>query len=279
MTRLLHEQSDGVELCIDAVDDPGAGPGMRGEVARIRIVRPEKANALSSTLMTRFVSFVQSAGARDAMRAIVVTGHGGIFVGGADIAEMSGLDPDSGRAFITRVHACCDCLRSAPVPVIGRINGLTLGAGLEMAAACDIRVASRDARLGMPEVRLGIPSVVEAALLPGLIGWGRTRQLLMLGDLIGAEEALSMGLVERVVDPDALDTVVDGWLGSLLANGPQAVRDQKALIRRWEELPLADAVAAGIDAFAASWRGPEPARMMNAWRAERAAQKAARSGR
>lgn len=274
MTIVHEESADGVRLTIESWPDPGAGNGATGEVARVSIVRPERANALSSALMTRFVSMVEAAGARATVRAIVVSGHEAIFVGGADIHEMAGLEPASARAFITRVHRCCACLREAPVPVIGRINGLTLGAGLEMMAACDFRVAVEDARMGMPEVRLGIPSVVEAALLPGLIGWGRTRQLLMLGDLIDAGEALSMGLVEKVVPREGLDDVVDAWLRSLLANGPQAVRDQKALINRWERLPLAEAVAAGIDAFAASWAGPEPARMMDAWRAERAAAKA-----
>ncbi|MEZ5659956.1 MAG: enoyl-CoA hydratase-related protein [Burkholderiaceae bacterium] len=274
MSTVVEQSADGIVWQIVQMPNPGAGEGATGEVAWVRIERPQRANALSSALMTRFVECVEASGAREQMRAIIVTGHDKIFVGGADIHEMSGLQPASARAFITRVHRCCDCLRAAPVPVIGRINGLTLGAGLEMMAACDLRVIADDARLGMPEVKLGIPSVVEAALLPGLIGWGRTRELLLLGDLIGADQALAMGLVEQAVPGEALDGVVAQWVHTLLANGPQAVRDQKALIRRWERLPLAEAVAAGIDAFARSWEGPEPARMMAAWRAERAAAKA-----
>jgi enoyl-CoA hydratase/carnithine racemase len=111
-------------------------------------------------------------------------------------------------------------------------------------------------------VRVGIPSVVEAALLPGLIGWGRTRRLLLLAETIGAAEARDWGLVERVVPTDALDAAVEEWLVLLLEAGPQAIRAQKALIRKWEDLPLSQAVAAGIDAFAASWRSDEPARML-----------------
>ena len=91
---------------------------------------------------------------------------------------------------------------SLPVPVIARINGYALGAGLEVAAACDLRVASSNAVFGMPEVKVGIPSVVEAALLPGLIGWGRTRELLLFGENIDAATALAWGLVEQVVAPD-----------------------------------------------------------------------------
>jgi enoyl-CoA hydratase/carnithine racemase len=119
----------------------------------------------------------------------------------------------------------------------------------------------------MPEVRVGIPSVVEAALLPGLIGWGRTRRLLLLAETIGAAEALDWGLVERVVPDAALDDAVAAWIELLLEAGPAAIRAQKALIRRWEDLPLSQAVAAGVPAFAASWRTDEPVRMLGGFAA------------
>jgi enoyl-CoA hydratase/carnithine racemase len=187
------------------------------------------------------------------------------FVGGADIREMAALrDGDAARAFIELVHGCCRAVRDCPVPVIARIEGYALGAGLELAAACDLRIAAADARFGMPEVRVGIPSVVEAALLPGLIGWGRTRRLLLLGETIGAAEALEWGLVERVVPAGAaeLDAAVEEWLGLLDEAGPLALRAQKALTREWENLPTDRAVAAGVEAFARSWRSDEPERMM-----------------
>ena len=101
----------------------------------------------------------------------------------------------------------------------------------------------------MPEVKVGIPSVVEAALLPGLIGWGRTRELLLFGENIDAATALAWGLVEQVVAPDALDAAVEARLASLLAAGPQAVRLQKKLIRQWEDMTLCQAVSAGIESF------------------------------
>jgi enoyl-CoA hydratase/carnithine racemase len=153
-------------------------------------------------------------------------------------------------------------VRDCPVPVIGRINGWTLGAGLELAAACDMRIAATTARFGMPEVRVGIPSVVEAALLPGLIGWGRTRRLLLLAETIDAAEAERWGLVERVVAPEALDAAVAEWIDHLCAAGPLAIRNQKALIRQWEGLPVGEAIAAGIPAFARAWDTEEPRRMM-----------------
>ena len=95
------------------------------------------------------------------------------------------------------------------MPVIARIDGYALGAGLEVAVSCDLRVATRRAKFGMPETKVGIPSVVEAALIPTLIGYGRARELLMLGEIIDADTALRWGLIERVVEPAALDAEVD----------------------------------------------------------------------
>ncbi len=156
------------------------------------------------------------------------------------------------------------------MPVIARIGGYALGAGLELAAACDLRVAARGAVMGMPEVRLGIPSVVEAALLPALAGWGRARRMLLLGETFEADAALALGLVDAVVSPDELDTAVEARLDALLSCSPRAVRLQKALIRRWEDLTLKDAIAAGVEAFAAAYETDEPREAMAAWRSSRA---------
>ena len=142
--------------------------------------------------------------------------------------------------------------------------------GLEVAAACDLRIAVESAQFGMPEVKLGIPSVVEAALLPGLVGWGRTREMLLLGETFGAKEALSWGLVERVVPPGELDQAIDTWITALLSAEPEAVALQKALIRKWEDLPMKAAINAGIDAFEAAWGTEAPGREMARFQRERA---------
>jgi len=198
------------------------------------------------------------------LRAAVLTGAGErAFIGGADVSEMAQLDAASARTFITRLHRCCHALREAPFPVIARIMGYTLGAGLEVAAACDLRVAADIAVFGMPEVKLGIPSVIEAALLPALIGWGRTRQMLLLGETISAAQAGEWGLVETVVPAEELDAAVERCVSSICQAGPGAIRLQKALIRQWEDLPLSAAVQAGIDAFAAAWETDEPRLKMN----------------
>jgi enoyl-CoA hydratase/carnithine racemase len=117
----------------------------------------------------------------------------------------------------------------------------------------------------MPEVKVGIPSVIEAALLPRLVGWGRARRLLLTGEMIDAGTAERWGLVERVVAPSDLDGAVEEWVAAILAAGPRAIRLQKALMREWEELSLSQAIDRGIDAFAEAYGTPEPADRMAAF--------------
>lgn len=241
--------------------------------ATLTIDNAAKLNALSTPLMEAFIAAVQSLGDDSTLRAAIVTGAGRAFVGGADIDEMAALGPETARAFITNVHRCCAAVRDLSIPVLARINGYALGAGLELAAACDLRAAADHAVLGMPEVRLGIPSVVEAALLPSLVGWGRAREMLLTGATFSAEDALQWGLVEKIAPLAELDDAIRPWLQALAACEPGAVRAQKALIRRWEQLPMAGAIAAGIDAFEASWRTPAPAAAMAAHLAARRSSK------
>jgi enoyl-CoA hydratase/carnithine racemase len=232
-------------------------------VACVTIANAAKLNTLNRAVMGALIDAVGALATNPALRVVILRGAGTrAFIGGADITEMASLDGASARSFITLVHRSCDVFRRLPVPVIARIQGHVLGAGLEVAASCDMRVAATDARFGMPEVRIGIPSVVEAALLPQLIGWGRTRELLLTGEAIDAATAERWGLVEQVVAPDALDAAVERRVAAILLCGPQAVRAQKALIQAWENLSIRDAIERGIDSFAASWDSDEPARMM-----------------
>jgi enoyl-CoA hydratase/carnithine racemase len=288
----------------------------KGKIAHLTITRPKKLNALNTPLLQQFLPTFKSLVSHNDLLAVTLTGSGKSFIGGADLLEMSSLDSPTARAFITNVHRACDALRTCPVPVIAKINGFALGAGLEIAAAADLRVAAKRAVFGMPEVclyfyyffffsicsllescllrclrclvdvvltrqvRLGIPSVVEAALLPGLIGWGRTRQLLLLGGSISAQEALDWGLVGKVVEDEDLDGAVEGWIGDLVKNGPVAVRRQKALMARWEGLSLRDGIEAGIEAFGECFEGNghEPGRMMGEFWREKEVRKERGSG-
>jgi len=248
--------------CVDVRLDHRAG----GTIAVLTIDNQAKLNTLDRALMSEFIVTVDELGAREDLRALVLSGAGNkAFIGGASIPEMAALNRDSAKDFITLVHRTCDCLRRLPVPAIARIDGFALGAGLEVAVSCDLRVATNRAKFGMPEVRVGIPSVVEAALIPQLIGHGRARELLMLGEIIDAETAQRWGLIERVVMPEALDFEVGTIIASLLATGPQAVRSQKALMRQWENLPTDAAIAAGIDAFARIFESEEPNLMLSAF--------------
>ena len=244
----------------------------RGRIAFVAVDNQKKLNSLSSEVMGQFIDVFRNLSADPALRAVVLRGAGDkAFIGGANIDEMAAVDsPEAARAFILKVHGCCQAIRDLPVPVIAAIDGWCLGAGLEVAAACDMRLCSDQARFGMPEVRLGIPSVVEAALLPSLIGWGRTRRILMTGEVFGASEALTWGLVEEVYLQAMLETAVDDLLEKLLEAEPQAVQLQKALIQQWEELPMSRAIAAGVDAFEHAWTTDEPRASMARYLAERA---------
>jgi enoyl-CoA hydratase len=247
-----------------------------GHVARVTIDNMAKLNTLNRALMVEIVETIQLLEADTALHLVILSGAGErAFVGGADIDELAALDQDSARDFITLVHRCCDGFRRLAVPVIARIDGYALGAGLELAAACDLRVASERAMFGMPEVRIGVPSVIEAALLPNLIGHGRARRFLLTGETIGAAEALQWGLVDAVAPPDRLDAAVERFAAAILAGGAQAMRLQKALILDWEDLSTSAAVARGIDAFAAAYATDEPRTMATARRAEMRARRAA----
>lgn len=238
-----------------------------GGVAFVTLDREAKLNAFDSDLMEQFALVIEQLSRDENLRCVVVTGAGErAFAAGADVEELAAIVfPTEARSFIGRVHACCDAVRNLAVPVIARINGHALGAGLELAISCDLRVAADNATFAMPEVRLGIPSVVEAALLPGLIGWGRAREMVLLGDSYDAETALRMGLVEAVVPAGELDAAVESRIASLMAGGRQAIRLQKALLRRWETLPLREAILAGADVFAQAFQTNEPGIAMGSW--------------
>jgi len=248
----------------------------RGRIAYVTIENEAKLNSLSSAVMTQFVDLFRGLSADLALRAVVLSGAGDkAFIGGASIDEMGEIDgPDQGRVFIEKVHACCRAIRQTPAPVIAAVNGWCLGAGMEVAAACDMRIAADTAMFGMPEVRLGIPSVVEAALLPSLIGWGRTRRILMTGEVFNAPQALSWGFIEDMRPQATLYAAVEDLLDELLAAEPRAVQLQKALIQQWEELPLKAAIDVGIDAFADAWTTDEPMTAMARYLADRKAAKA-----
>ena len=247
----------------------------QGAVATVTVNNPQKLNAMNGALMDALAGVFCELGADAQLRAVVLTGAGAkSFIAGADINEMAAINNAAeATAFITRLHRVCGAIRNCPVPVVARIQGYAFGAGLEIAAACDVRIAADTASFGMQEVKLGIPSVIEAALLPTLVGFGRAREIMYLGETFGSADALAWGLVEHVVPAATLDAKIEDWIGKLLTSAPGAVRLQKQLIRQWEDLPLTAAIEAGIGAFAASYGSDEPRATMAKFLAARQARK------
>jgi enoyl-CoA hydratase/carnithine racemase len=231
-------------------------------VVRLTICNAGALNIVGTAVINDVLGGLERLAEDRQIRVLVLAGQSEkSLIGGADIKEMARLDPTSAEAFITRLRDLCEAVRAFPAPVIARMPGWCLGGGLEIAAACDFRIAAHDAKFGMPEVRVGIPSVIHAALLPRLIGWGRARWLLMTAENIDAPTALAWGLVDRVA-ADGLDAAVEHTVAALLECGPEALRAQKALLRQWEELPLKDSVDLSIGVFGRSFLTGEPQRLM-----------------
>jgi len=234
-----------------------------GRIARVTLENAAKANCLTSELVTELGNvFRRLAGDAD-LRVAILTGEGPrSFMAGANLQELRHFDENSARTYITALTATNRAIRDLPVPVVARINGACMGAGLEVAVSCDIRIAGDNARFAMPEVLFDLPSVVEAALLPRLIGWGRTCWFLYRGDAIDAATALQWGMVEKAVPAGELDAAVAETVDRFMANGPVGMRQQKKLMRAWEHLPLEDGILAGIDSLSAAFRDGTPGARM-----------------
>jgi enoyl-CoA hydratase len=246
-------------------DHCGVDRDSRG-VVRLTICNAGPLNILNSSVTHSVrAGFGQLAG-DTTIRAVILAGQSEkSMIGGADIKEMAKLDQKSAETFITGLRDLCEAVRQFPAPVIARLPGWCLGGGLEVAAACDFRIAAHDARFGMPEVRVGIPSVIHAALLPRLIGWARARWLVMTAENIDALTALAWGLVDKVAEQGRLDAAVEQTVKALLECGPEALRAQKALLRQWEELPLTESVNLSVGVFGKSFLTGEPQRLMQAF--------------
>ena len=235
-------------------------------VVRLTICNAGPLNILGSAVINSLREGLQLLAAEPQIRALVIAGQSEkSMIGGADIKEMAKLDQASAERFITRLRDLCEAVRAFPAPVIARMPGWCLGGGLEVAASCDFRIASHDAKFGMPEVKVGIPSVIHAALLPRLIGWGRARWLVMTAENIDAHTALAWGLVDMVAPEGGLDAAVEKTVAALLDCGPEALRSQKALLRQWEELPLTESINLSIGVFRQSFLTGEPQRLMQAF--------------
>lgn len=237
-----------------------------GRVAYVTVNNPGKRNALGVAGKRELAESFRRLAREKPLRVAVLTGAGDrSFIAGADLAEMKNLTAKGAREEHTWTHRACEAIRALPVPVIARVNGYCFGAGMEIAASCDMRVGVSTARFGMPEVRFGIPSGMEACLLPQLIGWGKTRELVYTGNPMDAIEAYRCGFLDKLVEPPGLDSGVEQWVSSILAAGPRAIRLQKKLVRDWERMSFEQAIRAGIRACVEARRTDEPRRLMTAF--------------
>jgi enoyl-CoA hydratase/carnithine racemase len=232
-------------------------------VATLTMLGHKSVNLISRVMMDAVLA-TGAALRNDAdLRLIVLTGAPGKgFLGGADIAEMAALTADTARAFITQLHAVCDLFRTLPVPSIARIDGPCFGAGMELAASCDLRVGSTTSRYGMPEVQVGLPSVIEARLLPGLIGWGRTRELLYRGHVINAVEAERIGFLQHIAPSADLDIAMAPIVEDILRAEPAAIRTQKRLMESWLDTNVTTGIQHSIAAFAETFQTDAPNRRL-----------------
>ena len=239
-------------------------------VARVTVNNAEQRNALGNAGKRELAEALENVAADPGLRVVVLTGAGDrSFIGGANVTEMATFTHGHASEGPSLTHRVCEAIRRTPVPVIARINGYCFGAGLEIAAACDMRAAADTAKFGMPEVLFGLPSGMEACLLPQLIGWGKTRELVYTGRHIDAREAADCHLIERIVPQPELDAAVEDWVAAILSAGPNAIRAQKELIRDWERMSIADAVQQGVRAVAAAHGSDETKRLMGVFVAKR----------
>lgn len=223
-------------------------------------------NVLSTPVIRSLTAQLGELAENDRLHCLVLRGSGTrAFVAGADINELATLTAPTGRAFISALRDLCNAVRHFPVPVIVRLQGHTLGGGLELAMAGDLRIAADDAVVGMPEVKVGIPSVIHAALMPAQIGATRAAWLLLTGENITALQAQQWGLVNECVPAHRLDGRILEIAAGLADIGPAVLRQQKRLLRRWERMTVDAAIDDSIAEFGDAFHTGEPQHHMQAF--------------
>jgi enoyl-CoA hydratase len=212
----------------------------RDGVAVVTINRPEKLNALNDRTVEELDAAFTAIGADPQVRGAILTGAGEkAFVAGADIAELSTQSPVDGKERSIRGQKVFDRIENLGKPVIAAVNGFALGGGCELALACHVRVASENAKLGTPEVKLGIMcGYAGTQRLPRLVGKGRALEMLLTGEMVGAQDALRIGLVNRVVPRESLLQEAETLLRQMLANGPVSLRFTLEAVNAGLEMPL-----------------------------------------
>ena len=219
-------------------------------IATVTINRPDKLNALNERVIVELGDAIDAAGEDPAIGAVLLTGAGRAFVAGADISELETQSAMSAKLLAQRGQDVFRRFETSSKPTVAAVNGFALGGGCELAMSCHIRLASEFAKFGQPEVKLGlVPGYGGTQRLPRLIGKGRALQLLLTGEMIDAQEAFRIGLVNQVVPAGELVTAATNLLQTILANGPLAVAHCIEAVNTGYDLPLLDALTLEATAF------------------------------
>lgn len=239
-------------------------------VATITLNRPEKLNAFSGTMREDLLEALRSCERDERVRAVVITGAGRAFCAGGDVDYMSGLQTESDvAAFRTLLDAGRDIvlqIASTPKPVIASVNGIAAGAGCNLALACDYRIASDRAKLGETFVRIGLhPDWGGTWLLPRLVGRSRAAELLMSGRIVDADEALAIGMLDRIVPADKLETETTKLARTFAAAPPIAVAGIKRALAATERNDLASQLDLESEHQIACFRSADAAEGMRAF--------------
>ena len=245
----------------------------KNNIALVTVNRPKSLNALNPETLEELAAVFEELAAKDDVVGVILTGSGEkAFVAGADISAMQDYDALAGREFGRLGHRAMDAVASLPQPVIGAVNGFALGGGCELALACDFRICSENARFGQPEVNLGvIPGFGGTQRLPRQVGTGPALELLLTGDMIDAQEAYRIGLVNRVVAQDELLAHCFGIMEKIGQKGPLAVRLCKEAVNSGIEMDLARACSSEADLFGVCFASEDQKEGMSAFLEKRQA--------
>jgi enoyl-CoA hydratase len=230
-------------------------------LALVWLDRPRRRNALTLPMVEALRDELMAAAVDSSVRAVIVAGAPPSTCAGVDLAEFADGTADRVRRLIGALAGACAAARRCPKPVAMAIQGHCFGGALELACACDFRVAAPGAALAMPEVRLGIPSVIDAALIERHVGAGRAHELILTGEPIDSERALAWGLVNRVAPEDRLLDACRELLGQVTRHDPAAIARQKRLFADWQNLPLEVAIERSQEELVASFDGGVPQRL------------------
>lgn len=223
---------------------------VKENIGYITINRPKAMNALNSQVLDELQSLIEEVSKDENLRAVILTGEGKAFVAGADIVEMSKMNPVEARAFAIKGHGVMNSLENLRMPVIAAVNGFALGGGCELSMACDFRIASEKAKFGQPEVGLGlIPGFCGTQRLSRLVGKGMAKYLIYTADMIDAAEALRIGLVEKVVAPEELLPECEKIAKTIASKAPIAVAVAKDCINNGFNADMKTASQYEVNAF------------------------------